>query len=69
MAVAATAWSPPTERLKRVRAFMNDRVLPHEQALDREDEEAEALLDRSRRCRAPTRRRFAPGQCAGATSG
>ena len=44
----ATAWAPPTERLERVRAFMNDRVLPNERILDREDDEADALVGKLR---------------------
>ena len=42
--MTATAWSPPTERLEQVRAFMHDRVLPNEATLDREDEAADALV-------------------------
>jgi acyl-CoA dehydrogenase len=42
--MAATAWAPPTERLEQVRAFMAERVLPNEHILDREDDEAEALV-------------------------
>ena len=42
--MTATAWSPPTERLEQVRAFMHERVLPNEAALDREDEAADALV-------------------------
>jgi acyl-CoA dehydrogenase len=42
--MTATAWSPPTERLEQVRAFMHDRVLPNEPALDREDDAADALV-------------------------
>jgi acyl-CoA dehydrogenase len=34
----------PTKRLELARAFMTDRVLPNERALDREDDEAEALV-------------------------
>jgi acyl-CoA dehydrogenase len=34
----------PTERLEQARAFMNDRVLPNERLLDREDDEAELLV-------------------------
>jgi len=34
----------PTERLEQARAFMNDRVLPNERLLDREDDEAEMLV-------------------------
>src|SRR4029079_14435904 len=44
MAMTASAWAPPTEKLERVRAFMDERVLPNEAALDREDEAAEALV-------------------------
>src|ERR1043166_1974563 len=46
--MTATAWAPPTERLERVRAFMNDRVLPNEHVLDREDNEADALVAKLR---------------------
>ena len=42
--MTATAWSPPTERLEQVRAIMHDRVLPNEQALDRENDAADALV-------------------------
>ncbi|MGN6799880.1 MAG: acyl-CoA dehydrogenase family protein [Gaiellaceae bacterium] len=42
--MTATAWSPPTERLEQVRAFMHDRVLPNEAVLDREDDAADALV-------------------------
>src|SRR6266700_3277203 len=42
--VTVTAWAPPTERLALVRTFMAERVLPNEQALDREDDEADALI-------------------------
>jgi acyl-CoA dehydrogenase len=42
--MTATAWSPPMERLEQVRAFMHERVLPNEAALDREDEAADALV-------------------------
>jgi alkylation response protein AidB-like acyl-CoA dehydrogenase len=42
--MAASAWSPPTERLEQVRAFMDERVLPNEAVLDREDDEADALV-------------------------
>jgi acyl-CoA dehydrogenase len=34
----------PTKRLEQARAFMNDRVLPNERLLDREDDEAELLV-------------------------
>jgi alkylation response protein AidB-like acyl-CoA dehydrogenase len=46
--MTATAWAPPTERLERVRAFMNERVLPNEQVLDREDDDADALVAKLR---------------------
>jgi hypothetical protein len=42
--MTASAWSPPAERLEQVRAFMDERVLPNEHVLDREDEEADALV-------------------------
>jgi acyl-CoA dehydrogenase len=42
--VTVTAWAPPTDRLERVRAFMDERVLPNEPVLDREDDAAEALV-------------------------
>jgi alkylation response protein AidB-like acyl-CoA dehydrogenase len=42
--MTATAWAPPTEKLERVRAFMNERVLPNEPTLDREDDESDALV-------------------------
>ena len=42
--MTATAWSPSTERLEQVRAIMHDRVLPNEAALDREDDNADALV-------------------------
>jgi len=42
--MAATAGAPPTAKVERVRAFMNERVLPNEHLLDREDGDAEALV-------------------------
>ena len=42
--MTTAAWAPPTERLGQVRAFMSERVLPNEHLLDREDDEAEALV-------------------------
>jgi acyl-CoA dehydrogenase len=42
--MTAPAWAPPTERLEQVRAFMNERVLPNEHVLDREDDEAQGLV-------------------------
>ncbi len=44
--MTATAWAPPTEKLEQVRSFMHERVLPNEQALDREDDDADALVAR-----------------------
>jgi acyl-CoA dehydrogenase len=38
------SWAPPTEKLERVRAFMNERVLPNEPLLDSESDEADALI-------------------------
>jgi acyl-CoA dehydrogenase len=46
--VTVTDWAPPTERLERTRAFMDERVLPNEPILDREDDEADALVGRLR---------------------
>ena len=42
--MTVTDWAPPTERLERVRAFMDERVLPNEPVLDREDDEAATLV-------------------------
>jgi acyl-CoA dehydrogenase len=42
--MTAVAWSPPTARLEQVRAFMAGRVIPNEHVLDREDDEADALV-------------------------
>jgi alkylation response protein AidB-like acyl-CoA dehydrogenase len=42
--MTAGAWAPPTERLEQVRSFMDERVLPNEHVLDREDDEADALV-------------------------
>jgi alkylation response protein AidB-like acyl-CoA dehydrogenase len=44
--MTATSWAPPTERLQQVRSFMHGRVLPNEHLLDREDDEADALVAR-----------------------
>jgi acyl-CoA dehydrogenase len=46
--MATTAWAPPAERLEQVRAFMAERVLPNEHVLDREDDEAETLVEQLR---------------------
>jgi acyl-CoA dehydrogenase len=42
--MTATAWAPPTERLAQVRTFMGERVLPNEQAIEKQDEPGEKLL-------------------------
>jgi acyl-CoA dehydrogenase len=42
--VTLTDWAPPTERLARTRAFMEERVLPNEPVLDREDDAAGELV-------------------------
>jgi acyl-CoA dehydrogenase len=42
--MTATSWAPPTERLEQVRAFMAERVIPNEQAIERQDEPGEQLL-------------------------
>jgi acyl-CoA dehydrogenase len=42
--MAATTWAPPTERLEQVRAFMAERVIPNEQAIERQDDAGEQLL-------------------------
>ncbi|HZT16526.1 MAG TPA: acyl-CoA dehydrogenase family protein [Gaiellaceae bacterium] len=41
----ASAGAPPAERLERARAFMAERVVPNEAVLDREDDEADALVE------------------------
>jgi alkylation response protein AidB-like acyl-CoA dehydrogenase len=46
--VTVTAWAPPSDRLERVRAFMDERVLPNEPILDREDDDAARLVDELR---------------------
>ena len=38
-------WAPPAERLEQVRAFMAERVVPNEALLDRQDAEADALVE------------------------
>jgi alkylation response protein AidB-like acyl-CoA dehydrogenase len=42
--MTATSWAPPTERLEQVRAFMAERMLPNEQAIERQDPAGEQLL-------------------------
>jgi acyl-CoA dehydrogenase len=42
--MTATAWAPPTERLEQVRTFMTERVLPNEAAIERQDENGEAIV-------------------------
>ncbi len=42
--MTVTDWAPPAERLAQVRAFMDERVLPSEPVLDREDDAADALV-------------------------
>jgi acyl-CoA dehydrogenase len=44
--MTVTAWAPPTERLESVRAFMAGQVIPNEAAIERQDDAAEALLQR-----------------------
>src|SRR4051794_26938614 len=44
----ASTFAPPAERLAQVRAFMAERVIPNEHILDREDDEADALVARLR---------------------
>jgi acyl-CoA dehydrogenase len=46
--MTVTHWAPPTERLERTRAFMDERVLPNEPILDREDDDADELVRRLR---------------------
>jgi alkylation response protein AidB-like acyl-CoA dehydrogenase len=38
------AWAPPRERLAQVQAFMAERVLPNERAIERQDEAGDALV-------------------------
>jgi alkylation response protein AidB-like acyl-CoA dehydrogenase len=42
--MAAATWAPPTERIEQVRTFMNERVLPNERTIEKQDEAAEQLL-------------------------
>ena len=46
--MTTTAWAPPTERLELVRAFMAERVIPNERAIERQDDTGEALLEQLR---------------------
>jgi len=46
--MATTSWAPPTERLEQVRAFMAERVIPNEQAIEKQDETGEQLLEQLR---------------------
>jgi len=46
--MTTTTWAPPTERLEQVRAFMAERVLPNEQAIEKQDEAGEQLLEQLR---------------------
>jgi alkylation response protein AidB-like acyl-CoA dehydrogenase len=46
--MTVTHWAPPTERLERTRAFMDERVLPNEPIFDREDDDADELVRRLR---------------------
>ncbi|HEY8645344.1 MAG TPA: acyl-CoA dehydrogenase family protein [Gaiellaceae bacterium] len=46
--MTTTEWAPPTERLEQVRAFMAERVLPNEQAIEKQDEAGEQLLEQLR---------------------
>ena len=42
--MTVTAWARPTDRLEHIRAFMAERVLPNEAAIERQDEAGEQLL-------------------------
>jgi alkylation response protein AidB-like acyl-CoA dehydrogenase len=42
--MTSVAWAPPTERLAQVKAFMAERVVPNEGAIERQDDAGEALL-------------------------
>jgi acyl-CoA dehydrogenase len=42
--MTASTWAPPTERLEQVRAFMTERVIPNERAIERQDAPGEQLL-------------------------
>jgi acyl-CoA dehydrogenase len=46
--MTVTHWAPPTERLERTRAFMDERVLPNEPIFDRENDDADELVRRLR---------------------
>jgi alkylation response protein AidB-like acyl-CoA dehydrogenase len=42
--MTSAAWAPPTERLAQVKAFMAERVLPNERAIERQDDASELLV-------------------------
>src|SRR4051794_8206113 len=42
--MSSVTWAPPTDRLAQVRSFMAERVLPNEQAIEKQDEPGEKLL-------------------------
>src|SRR5215469_1616920 len=42
--MTTTAWSPPTDKLGQVRAFLNERILPNETVLDSESDKAQVLI-------------------------
>jgi alkylation response protein AidB-like acyl-CoA dehydrogenase len=42
--MTVTAWARPTDRLEHIRAFMAERVLPNEAAIERQDDAGEQLL-------------------------
>jgi acyl-CoA dehydrogenase len=46
--MSSATWAPPTERLEQVRAFMAERVLPNERAIEKQDEAGEHLLTQLR---------------------
>src|SRR5882672_2776281 len=48
MPMTGSTWAPPSERLEQVRAFMAERVLPNERAIEKQDEAGEQLLAKLR---------------------
>jgi alkylation response protein AidB-like acyl-CoA dehydrogenase len=46
--MTGSTWAPPSERLEQVRAFMAERVLPNERAIEKQDEAGEQLLAKLR---------------------